>query len=155
MGINLKKHMSGYINAAGWFHVKIKSVEAGVSNNDKKYLDYHFADTANGRTGKARLYTTDEALWALANFCADIGISDTDMENFDRKMPVGMIPWVRMEMEEGYHNPVQWKPDSDTAPADVVTQSTAKEPERAIDRDDNSEQPTHVEEAVDEDDIPF
>lgn len=158
MGINLKEHLSQWINSAGWFHVKIKSVEASRSDNDKPYLEYHFEDIANGRQGKARFYTTDAAMWVLANFCADIGLSDEKIEDFERNYPIGLKPWVRMELEENYHNAVEWKPDSETAPADVVAWVTekAKESTRAIDRDDDSGQPEPVEEEVDdEESIPF
>ena len=153
MGINLKKHLSQWINAAGWYRVKFKKVEAFRSTNDNPGLEYHFADILTGRTGKASFFTHDKAVWVLANFCADIGLSDKKMEDFDRKMPLDRQCWVRMEEnKDGYQEPVQWKPDSDTAPADVVTKSTGQEPVREIDRE-----PEPVEEEVDEDDsgIPF
>lgn len=155
MGINLKKHLSQWINSAGWLHVKIKSVDAKKSDNDKTYLEYHFEDIANGRQGKARFYTTDAAMWVLANFCADIGLSGEKIENFERNDPLGIKPWVRMEKEGEYHNPVEWKPDSDTAPVDVVIEKKETST-RAIDRDEDSGKPEPVEEeSDDEDDIPF
>lgn len=159
MGINLKEHLSQWINAAGWYRVQIKKVEAFRSTNDNPGLEYHFADIVTGRTGKASFFTHDKAVWVLANFCADIGMPDNEIEDFGRNMPLERKCWVRMESnKDGYQEPVQWLPDSETAPADVVTQSAAQEPVRAIDRDDNNGQPTPQEEegvGEDEPDVPF
>lgn len=157
MGINLKKHLSEWINQAGWVRVKIKSVEAFRSTNDNPGLEYHFEDIATGRKGKASFFTHDKAVWVLANMCDAIGMSGDEIEDFERNKLLGRQCWVRMEQnKDGYHDPVEWLPDSDTAPADVVTEKK-ETTTRAIDRDNDSGQPEPVEEegVDDEDSIPF
>lgn len=103
---------TGYLGE-GWHHVKITGFEMKTNpSTGNNGVEFALVGVDSAKKAKVMFWLTDAALWGLAGFARDCGMTRDDaaryepMKQNEHKKLVGMECWIEQEKKGKYHEVV-------------------------------------------------
>lgn len=104
----------------GWHDVTIKELKPFKYNSGSAGIEVHMEDIS-GKKAKCHFCLVPKALWKLANFAADCGMTQAMMRNIDPSKLATMNVFrgkrisVLVVKGEKYHEVAKWEPIAQTS----------------------------------------